>query len=452
MPHNRSRVKESIHGRAVAAGIRGAPICIDCHGEHQILGPSDPGSPVYVSNVSRVTCSRCHEDQQLVARLDLPAKQVASYESSFHGMAAKAGSRTVANCASCHGVHNILPSSDPRSTIAKANLPGTCGACHPDAGKKFALGPIHVLPASAEGNRILYYVRLFYLVTIPTVIGLMLFHNLLDWLRKARRHLAQYRLPDVGVRLTLNERFQHALLLVSFVTLVITGFALKFPESFWAAPIVAWEKDFALRGLLHRIAGVVLMGAAVYHVIYMAFTKEGRAWLQAMIPKVRDVWEAVETTGYNLGYRRHLPVYPKFNYAEKAEYWALVWGTIIMAATGVLLWAHNLVLGSFPKWVIDVSTAIHYYEAILATLAIVVWHFYLVIFDPDVYPLKWTFVTGRAPAHEVRTEEVERGAGPVLPAKASDGSSPAPASAAGEAEPGNAVLSTGKPPGDKLVN
>jgi formate dehydrogenase gamma subunit len=405
--------KESIHGRAVASGVGAAPTCTDCHGEHRILAPSDPRSPVYVSNVSRATCSPCHEDQRLNARFALPTGRVSSYESSYHGLAARTGSQTVANCASCHGVHNILPSSDPRSTIAKANLAATCGKCHPDAGRKFALGPIHTVPASTASGRLLNYVRLFYLFTIPAVVGLMLLHNFLDWLRKARRRWAEHYARETPFRLTLNERVQHVLLLVSFILLVITGFALKFPDSFWAAPLVRWEKDLPLRGLFHRIAAVVLMGAAVYHAVYLATAKSGRKWLHAMLPKVKDVWDAVQTLGYNLGYRRQLPVYPKFNYAEKAEYWALVWGTIIMALTGTALWAHNLLLEYFPKWVTDVATAIHYFEAILATLAIVIWHFYAVIFDPDVYPLKWTFINGRAPEHEVREEEEERPSAPV---------------------------------------
>jgi cytochrome b subunit of formate dehydrogenase len=117
--------------------------------------------------------------------------------------------------------------------------------------------------------------------------------------------------------------------------------------------------------------------------------------------------EAVQTVGYNLGYRREAPLYSKFNYAEKLEYWALVWGTVVMALTGIFLWAHNFVLEYLSKVWLDVATAVHYYEAILATLAIVIWHFYAVIFDPDVYPLKWTFVNGHAPEHEVREEEEE---------------------------------------------
>jgi len=400
-----TQYKDSIHGRAVAAGVTAAPTCTDCHGEHNILAPGNPQSPVYVTNVATATCSRCHGDTRLERRFSLPLDRVTSYENSYHGLASKAGSQTVANCASCHGVHDILPSSDPRSSIAKANLAATCGKCHPDAGKTFALGPVHVVANAAAANPWLRYVRLFYLFTIPATLGFMICHNLLDWLRKLRRHIAKYHSTTTPLRLTLNERVQHGILLVSFLLLVITGFALKFPGSSWAAPIVRWEKDFPLRGLVHRIAGVILIAAGFYHLVYLFFTVEGRKALLAMLPKVRDAREAVHTMGYNLGYRRDLPLYRKFNYAEKLEYWALVWGTVVMGITGVLLWAHNYVLRYLSNSWLDVLTAIHYYEAILATLAIVIWHFYAVIFDPEVYPLKWTLINGRAPEHEVREED-----------------------------------------------
>jgi len=400
-----AQYQDSIHGRAVAAGVTDAPTCTDCHGEHNILAPGNPLSPVYVTNVATATCSRCHADTEVERRFSLPLDRVTSYENSYHGLASKAGSQTVANCASCHGVHDILPSSDPRSSIAKANLAATCGKCHPDAGKTFALGPVHVIPNAGAANPWLRYVRLFYLFTIPAALGFMVLHNFLDWLRKLRRHIAKYRSLTTPLRLTLNERVQHLILLTSFLLLVITGFALKFPGSFWAEPIVRWEKDFPLRGLVHRIAGVVLIAGGFYHLIFLLFTVEGRKDLRAMLPKFRDAREAVQTVGYNLGYRRELPSYSKFNYAEKIEYWALVWGTVVMGITGVLLWAHNYVLRFLSNRWLDVATAIHYYEAILATLAIVIWHFYAVIFDPEVYPLKWTLVNGRAPEHEVREEE-----------------------------------------------
>ena len=252
--------RQSIHGQAVAAGVMDAATCTDCHGEHRILAPGNPQSPVYLANVSQVTCSRCHANTQLMARFNVPASRVPTYEDSYHGLASSSGQQTVANCASCHGVHNIFPSSDPRSTVNKANLGKTCGKCHPDAGQRFTIGSVHTLPTTTAGGRVLDFVKAFYLLAIPVILGFMLVHNFLDWWRKARRTLAQYRAGHGQVRLTLNERVQHVLLLVSFITLVVTGFALKYPHSFWAEPIVRWEKDFPLRGLLHRIAGVVLIG------------------------------------------------------------------------------------------------------------------------------------------------------------------------------------------------
>jgi formate dehydrogenase gamma subunit len=400
----------SIHGQAMAAGVLQAATCTDCHGEHRILAPGNPQSPVYAANVSQATCSHCHGNTELMARFNMPLNRVPTYEDSYHGLAAREGRETVANCASCHGVHNIYPSSDPRSTVNRANLGKTCGKCHPDAGQRFAIGHVHTLPPATAGGRVLDFVKGFYLLLIPTVLGLMFFHNFLDWWRKAKRSLARYRSGHGQIRLSLSERAQHYILLGSFVVLVITGFALKYPGAFWAAPLLRLEKVLpAFRGIVHRIAGVILIGASVYHLVYLFTTRQGRRWIKDMIPKVRDVREAAQTVSYNLGHRPEAPQYARFNYVEKAEYWALVWGTAVMAITGILLWSHDWILAHlpYPMSVLDVTTAVHFYEAVLATFAILIWHFYAVIFDPDVYPVKWTFVTGRAPEHEAREEEEE---------------------------------------------
>ncbi len=395
---------QSIHGQAVAKGVLQAATCTDCHSEHRILAPGDQGSPVYMANVSQEACSRCHADTQLMAGFAMPQDRVPTYEDSYHGLAAHEGRQTVANCASCHGVHNIYPSSDPRSTVNHANLSKTCGQCHVDAGSRFAIGPVHGMPSKSPGGRLLDLVKIFYLIVIPVTLGLMLLHNAIDWRRKALATLAHYRKTRGQPRLTRSERIQHALLVVSFVVLVITGFALKFPHAFWAAPFVDWEHGHPVRGWLHRIAGVVLIGASVYHMVYVSLKKSGRRWLRDMVPDLRDAREAVQTVGFNLGQAKQLPQYRRFNYAEKAEYWALVWGTAVMAVTGVALWLNDWILAHLPHpaSILAISTAIHFYEAILATLAILIWHFYAVIFDPDVYPVKWTFLTGRAPEHEVR--------------------------------------------------
>ena len=179
--------RQSIHGHAVAAGLMDAATCTDCHGEHRILAPGNPESPVAMANVSQATCSRCHANTRLMARFNVPASRVPTYEDSYHGLASNAGQQTVANCASCHGVHDIFPSSDPRSTVNKANLGKTCGKCHPDAGQRFAIGSVHTLPNTTPVGRVFNFVKAFYLLAIPVILGSMLLHNLLDWWRKARR-------------------------------------------------------------------------------------------------------------------------------------------------------------------------------------------------------------------------------------------------------------------------
>src|SRR5437762_7712362 len=136
--------KTSVHGQAVAEGIGQAPVCSDCHGSHDILRHTNADSPVSRTHV-RDTCGGCHGNVQLSRQMKMPEDRLVSYDESFHGLAASAGNQTVANCASCHGVHHILPSSDVKSTVNPKHLPVTCGQCHPGAGKRFAITQIHLI-------------------------------------------------------------------------------------------------------------------------------------------------------------------------------------------------------------------------------------------------------------------------------------------------------------------
>ena len=388
----------SVHGHALAKGIAQAPVCTDCHGEHSILAPANQASPVHADNI-RDTCGNCHGNVRLSRRFGLPVDRVVSFDASFHGLAAKEGNETVANCASCHGVHNILPSSDPRSSIHPKNLATTCGKCHQGAGKRFAISQVHVAAGRAEATPV-RWVRQFYLLLIPVTISLMLLHNLGDWFRKllklrSRRVRAENRSEFPGranVRMLPFERVQHALLVISFLTLVWTGCALKFPDEWWARPLLLKEGN--LRGIVHRMAAVVFTAAAVTHLISLLANRGLRRHWKQLLPRLPDAREALANFAYNLGLGSVPPGRSAHSYIEKAEYWAVVWGAIVMIVSGVMLWANNLMLALFPKVWLDVATSVHFYEAVLATLAIIVWHFYTVIFDPDVYPMDTAWLTG----------------------------------------------------------
>ena len=394
---------QSIHGQAIARGNSLAPVCTDCHGIHTIKAPSDPNSTVSSQNLSRDTCAGCHQGVRLTQEFGVIGNRVSTYNDSYHGLASQGGSLVVANCSSCHGVHNILPSSDPRSTINPANLDVTCGQCHKGVTQKFTLNKVHVDVDSGrstdKGTVAVRWIRWFYIPLILLVIGGMFLHNAILWRAKA---LARRRaLAHTVVRMNRNQRWQHLILLTSFFVLVVTGFALRYPDS-WFATVLSLSEHW--RSIIHRIAGVLLIADGVYHVFYVALTSDGRRLIRDLFPTLKDLSDAWATMLYYTGFRRKKPKYGRFNYAEKAEYWALVWGTALMAVTGIMLWAKIAVGNLLARWWIDAATAVHFYEAILATLAILVWHFYQVFFDPDVYPMNWAWRDGSMSAEHYKEE------------------------------------------------
>lgn len=419
---------QSVHGQAAARGVREAPVCTDCHGEHRILSVEDPGSPVFATNLSSMTCGRCHGDLRVTDKFGLPDDVVPSFEDSFHGLSSRAGSKTVANCASCHGVHLILPSADPRSTVSPANLAKTCGSCHPGAGTRFAIGAVHMLPTDRQ-HAAVYWIRSIYLWLIWLVIGGMVVHNALDLRRKVLTPMQRPVIPvaERPLRMGRGFRIAHGLMMVSFLVLAYSGFALAWPESWWAEPLVRWEEQVALRGWVHRVAAVAMLISLAFHVVHLIVDRRARACIRRMWPNREDFHEFVERMKWYLGRRQDMPPSGALGYPEKAEYLALIWGLLVMALTGFLLWFENLTLTWFPKWVTDVSTVIHFYEAVLASLAILVWHLYFVMFDPLVYPMDTAWLNGK----EAPGRLLERNESTVpLP-----GETPAPHASKGEPEP-----------------
>ena len=215
------------------------------------------------------------------------------------------------------------------------------------------------------------------------------------------------------LRMTLNERVQHLALFISFTILVITGFALKYPEAFWTSPMTDVPKGMVFRGLFHRLSGVAIIILGGYHLFYLLLTKRGRGILWDMVPTLKDGSDLWDTLKNNLFLNRPANAIQmdRFNFREKFEYLGMIWGTVVMTATGLILWFKTEWLMFFPLWTFDVARAIHFYEAILATLTILVWHFYAVVFNPDVYPMNWAWITGMMTEHEMRLEhglELER--------------------------------------------
>jgi len=152
------------------------------------------------------------------------------------------------------------------------------------------------------------------------------------------------------------------------------------------------------------------MGVGLYHLLYIASSREGRRLFRDFLPSRQDVTVVKENLLYHLGRRTERPRFGRFTYGEKVEYLSLLWGTLLMAVTGMILWFKVQAAGWWTGATVDIATAIHFYEAILAVLAIVVWHLYQVMFDPDIYPVDWAFWDGkiteeRAKEHHPRVHE-----------------------------------------------
>ena len=397
----------SIHGKLLAEGNIHVPVCTDCHGVHTIKLTSDKASPVNGKNQGDVACAQCHNNVRMTKEFGIPGGRTDSYNASYHGMANEMGSTRTASCSSCHGTHKILPSSDPASTVNPNNLVKTCGQCHPGANANFAKGKIHLDPTLAAqmdfGSKVNDYVRQVYSLLIVGTIGFMFLHNLMIFVRKLidrkknpPQHVAG---PRVVVRMTKNQRIQHFLLLVSFFTLVVTGFALKYPDALHFIFV-----NELVRSYVHRFAGVLMILVSLYHVYYLASTIEGRQMFMDMLPQLKDASDIVDVFAYYLGFSSKKPQFKRFNYAEKMEYWALVWGTFVMALTGLVIWFKVQSASAIPRWWVDVATTVHFYEAILATLAIIVWHLYQVIVDPDTYPLNFAFIDGKMSVEHYQDE------------------------------------------------
>ncbi len=181
---------------------------------------------------------------------------------------------------------------------------------------------------------------------------------------------AQYR------RFSLSDRAQHLLMLLSFTTLAITGLVQKYALSPVSVSIVGFWGGIENVRTTHHIAATVLMVIAVYHLIALGYKIFVLRRRMSMLPGLQDVKDALSVFAYNLGLRKTGAQMGRYTFEEKAEYWALVWGIVVMGITGFMMWNPISTVRFLPGEFIPAAKAAHGAEALLAVLAIVVWHMY----------------------------------------------------------------------------
>jgi predicted CXXCH cytochrome family protein len=452
---------DSIHLRVLAAGHREAPVCTDCHGAHDVSPPSHPRLKVDMTcarchqeiftaysqsvhgadlvreednpdvptctdchGVHRIEaphtlqfrlrspqlCAHCHTDAARMSKYGLSTAVLRTYVADFHGTTVqlfkeRPGARlNEAVCTDCHGVHDIKKTDDPQSRVIKENLLRTCQQCHPTATANFPTAWVkHYIPSPTQFPWV-YYVELFYKIVIPLTIGFFLIFIVLDamrriitWIRVERG--TRRRAERFYERFHWTQLVEHWVMALAFVMLALTGLPQKFSDTPWAYAIAAALGGVQSLRQIHHAFAIVLILTAIFHMGGVGYRVFVRRTPLSMLPRLQDLKDLLRDMGYNLGLVRGPARCDRFTYAEKLEYWALIWGTVIMVLTGFILWNPIWFTSFLPGEIVPAAKAAHGWEAVLAVLAILTWH----VYHAHVKHFNTSIFTGK-----ISQEELER--------------------------------------------
>lgn len=438
---------DNIHGRALTrSGLLVAAVCSNCHGSHEILPPKNPSSTIsrvripetcgtchagvltaYESSIhgqalkkgnSRAPiCTDCHSAHR-IQRVEVEAwklgvvrecgtchmERMETYRDTFHGHVTTLGSAVGARCSDCHGAHDILKATDPRSSIHPKNIVATCRKCHAQATPSFALYYAHADHRSQEKYPVLYYTDRFMVFLLLFTFSLFGVHTLL-WLPAALRDRLNQRRKKLKtrvyyLRLNLFHRLMHVLVILSFMGLVLTGMPLKFSYSPLVQKIAPYLGGFQTAAFLHRVCALFTFFYFGFHlgfVAYLHFRKKQKGFFwgpNSMVPQLEDFKNFFRHFRWFLGMGPR-PLFGRFTYWEKFDYWAVFWGVSMIGASGLFLWFPTFFAQYFPGWIFNVAIIVHSEEALLAAGFIFSIHFFNTHLRPTKFPLDHVIITGR---------------------------------------------------------
>ncbi len=407
---------------AKTAHSNGMPYCLDCHGEpHGMAGFKDADAR-QLRLLTNQLCARCHKDADKMRPWRRDPAAVAEYDHSMHARKLQLGSSQAPGCIDCHPVHN--------KAIAKAEKAGsTCAQCHKGADKAFAVLGDHK-PITRDGRPVAWWTAQFFAwLTFVTCMALAL-HVALDLCgviaRSWRKRKGE---PDASPSVSLPalaaasggavdldgqvrrfdgwQRAAHGLMALGFTTLVLTGWPLSTAGLGASRKLVALLGGLQAVGWLHRAAAVVLILACAVHLLHLAILWRRGELRASMAPRWRDVGDLVANLGWFVGLRKARPRFDRYSYFEKFDYWAVFWGCAIMIGSGAVRWFPDVVMRHAPPWLYEVAFLAHTDEALLAALAIFVWHFYNVHLRPAVFPMSPVFLTGKLSLREHREDHAD---------------------------------------------
>jgi cytochrome b subunit of formate dehydrogenase len=450
----------SVHGRGLTEkGLLPSAVCIDCHSSHLILKHTDARSTVSPANLP-ATCAQCHrgiykefiksvhyspdprEDKNLpncanchsshtIAEVerdqfmnevqrqcgDCHHELADTYLETMHGKAYQLGYLDAAKCSDCHGDHLILSHNDPKSAVGLNNIVDTCRKCHEDANQRFTGYLTHATHHDPVKYPILYYTywtMTILLVSVFTFFGL----HLLMWLPrsfrelKKRRHYGKEEESRYFVkRFTKTQRYTHLFVIISFLSLALTGMMLKFSAMPWANFVANALGGVKAAGVIHRIAAVMTFGYFFFHVVELIVHKRRRRislrdlifGRNSLMFNRKDLSDFIATIKWFWG-RGPRPDYGRWTYWEKFDYLAVFWGVAVIGLSGLMLWFPEFFTRIFPGSLINVATIIHSDEALLAVGFIFTIHFFNTHLRPEAFPMDTVIFTGLVPFKHYKEE------------------------------------------------
>jgi cytochrome b subunit of formate dehydrogenase len=335
----------------------------------------------------------------------------------MHGKAYRLGSLKSAKCSDCHGAHLILGENDPNSSVGFRNLVTTCRKCHEDANERFTGYLTHATHHDPVKYPILYYTywaMTFLLISVFTFFGI---HTLL-WLPRSFAHMRSRKKAEKELQsqyyircFTTSQRITHLFVIVSFMSLALTGMTLKFSGMPWARFIADLFGGVEVAQVIHRVAAVITFGYFIFHVFYLMWFRRKRriSWRNLVFGKnslmfnMKDITDFFATMKWFFGRGPH-PEYGRWRYWEKFDYLAVFWGVVIIGTSGLMLWFPEFFTKFLPGWMINVATIVHSDEALLAVGFIFTIHFFNTHLRPEAFPMDLVIFTGVTPLEEYKKD------------------------------------------------
>jgi cytochrome b subunit of formate dehydrogenase len=304
---------------------------------------------------------------------------------------------------------------NPNSSVGFANVVQTCQKCHEDANRRFTGYLTHATHHDRVKYPILYYTYWAMTSLLVGVFGFFGVHTLL-WLPRSFKLLNEKRKQSKEPegryyiqRFTLAQRITHLFVIISFMSLALTGMMLKFSSMAWAGFLANALGGVAVAGAIHRLAAVITFGYFFYHLYTMIKNKRQRkvSWREFVFDakslwfNKQDVKDFVATIKWFFG-KGERPAYGRWTYWEKFDYLAVFWGVAIIGTSGLMLWFPEFFTNFLPGWLINVVTIIHSDEALLAVGFIFTVHFFNTHLRPEAFPMDKVIFTGIVPLEEFK--------------------------------------------------